>query len=155
MNPITEILQKFGIDSVDLIRSAMAAKDRNATGKTSESILWQTPTDTHLIVDAPSYIFAVETGRGPRKSSQNANLKSKLLQWVQARSITWAGKTSEQIASFLTWYINKYGTKLYREGGVKDIITPALAETRIDELSMKISDVAVGQVLKTMNPYVK
>jgi hypothetical protein len=152
--PISAILTIFGIESVELIRSNMQRNNRNATGDTSKAIQWQLTNPNRLVVDGPAYVFALETGRGPRKSTVNSGLRSKILRWLQAKNITFAGKTQEQTASFLTFYINKYGTKLWREGGTKDIITPSLNERRFEELNKELADNYINEVLKNMSPYV-
>jgi hypothetical protein len=152
--PISAILTIFGIESVELIRTNMQRNNRNATGETSQSIQWQLAKPNRLVVDGAPYIFALETGRAPRKSTVNSGLRSKILRWVQARNVTFQGKTQEQTASFITFYINKYGTKLWREGGTKDIITPTLNERRFEELNKELSDNYINEVLKNMSPYV-
>lgn len=150
MNPITEILQKFGIDSVELIRGNIQSAGQNASGETSQSLQWQTPTDTRLIVDGARYIYVLETGRRPGKMPP----VSKILSWIESKGISFEGK-AESLAWAISKKIAQQGTTLFKEGGRKDIITPALADSRFDKLTGAIAAVSVAKVLKTMEPYVE
>lgn len=80
-----------------------------------------------------AYIGAWEAGRGPAKRSgtpaEQIEFLASLAEWCKIRGFPSSSLTDEQyirIAKWLKWYINKFGTKLYRNGGRKDIITPAI-----------------------------
>jgi len=145
MGAIQDILTKFGNDTVTIIADNMRANDQVATGGTINS-LNSTATDTRLTVTGAAYIMALETGRRPRTSSQDSGLASKLEKWIVAKGIP-IRRTLEQDAKGLAWFINKNGTKLFREGGRKDVITPALNEDRIDGLLQQIGKASVKTII--------
>lgn len=83
------------------------------------------------------YTGALETGSRPaRKASQNPKLTQKIMaanlaQWMKVRGLA-TGMTDKQLklaAEHLAWYIRRYGTQLYRNGGRRDIITPGIEAT--------------------------
>lgn len=139
-NAISKILAKYGENTVSIIRGNMARAGQNATGNTSASIQSEMIGDNRVQVTAPSYVYVLETGRKPRESTKNSDLKSKILTWVKAKSIKFDGLTQEQTANSITYLINKRGTKLFRQGGRDDIITPALSDERIEKVLKEIAD---------------
>ena len=80
---------------------------------------------------APFWLSVLERGRGRRKSTTDSGLWRKMYAWMERRGMfkskTSAGKINE--AKGLTWYINKYGNKQFREGRFVDIYTQARKET--------------------------
>ena len=55
-----------------------------------------------------------------------------LKEWATVRGLTvgMTDKQAENLAKYLAWYIKRYGSKLWREGGRRDIITPAIEATQ-------------------------
>lgn len=92
-------------------------------------------------VMVPYWFPIVEHGRGPRKSGVSSDLWVKIYRWMEARnmfkSTTSKGKINE--AQSLTWYINKYGTKQFRERIYKDIYT---SETRALQVAVRANALA-------------
>ena len=72
---------------------------------------------------APLWLPVLERGRAPRKNSADHKLYTKIYDWMTKRNMfkskTEKGRINE--AKSLTWFINKYGTKMYRDGVFKDI----------------------------------
>ena len=72
---------------------------------------------------APFWLPVLERGRSPRKNSTDHKLYTKIYDWMAKRNMfkskTEKGRINE--AKSLTWFINKYGTKMYRDGVFKDI----------------------------------
>ena len=72
---------------------------------------------------APFWLPVLERGRAPRKNSADHKLYTKIYDWMAKRNMfkskTEKGRINE--AKSLTWFINKYGTKMYRDGVFKDI----------------------------------
>ena len=99
-------------------------------------------TDNRIELLGPVYIFTTETGRGPRKSSKPFYFLANLYEYMQKRNMfhskTEDGKISE--ARGLRWYINKYGTELYKKGGRKDIFSNVLTESEINKMVKAVSD---------------
>ena len=85
-----------------------------------------------ITVLVPFWFPITEKGRGPRKASQESNLWMKIYEWMERRNMfrsrTPQGKINE--AKGLTWYINKYGTRQFREKLYKDIYTTATQEVK-------------------------
>jgi hypothetical protein len=97
---------------------------------------------------APAWLSVVERGRGKRKSDQDSGLVKRIYAWMQRhnmfKSRTPKGKKSE--ARFITWYINKYGNKQFREKAFIDVYTRARAQC-VDGV-MKEYELAIGEVTK-------
>ena len=149
---VKDILRDFGLDSVKIIQSNMQRAGQNATGETSAAITSEMVGDERVQVTAPEYIYVLEDGRGPRKSSQTSDFNSKLEKWVIKRGIHLSmNKTVEQTTRSLQYLINKRGTKLYREGGRKDIITPIFAEERFEKLTKDIAEVQFNKTIKIID----
>ena len=145
-----EVLKKFGNETVDIIRKNMSTAKQNATGSTSRNIVSESSED-RVIVSGPKHIFTLETGRGPYDGGPASNLKSKIEQWMKAKGVQpRIGQTLQESARDIAWFINKEGSKLFREGGRKDIITPALSDSRINQLTEDISDVKSDKVLNVI-----
>ena len=72
---------------------------------------------------APFWLPVLERGRAPRKNSADHKLYTKIYDWMAKRNMfkskTEKGRINE--AKSLTWFINKYGTKMYRDGVFKDV----------------------------------
>lgn len=141
MAAIQDILKKFGEDTVSIIRTNLAATDTNAGGETSKS-LESVQADNRVTVSGRPFIYAVETGRGPtRRGNQGGpTLQKQILDWIK----TGKPGISENIegASWaISKFIHKNGTKLFREGGRKDIITPAISNERVDALVEDLAEV--------------
>lgn len=142
---LIQILTGYGQSVVNDIRGNLSSSGSNATGKTSTSVQYSVSEDgtkTTLFVYGRPFIFTVETGRGPRKSTRSYNLASNILEWLET-----TGKVSglsqiqkESKAKSLTWFINKFGTKLYRQGGRKDIISNVVTPTLFDKITDDVMD---------------
>jgi len=71
----------------------------------------------------PFWLPVVERGRGPRRNAKDHGLVKKIYAWMQKRNmfrtVTEKGKWNE--ARFITWYINKYGNKQFRNKVYLDV----------------------------------
>ena len=103
-------------------------------------------------VTVPYWFSITEHGRGVRKSSKNYNLDQKIYKWMKERNMfksqTAKGRINE--ARGLTWYINKYGTKQFRNKEFRDVYT---SETQ--KLVMEVNRMALTQVKKITSDLVK
>lgn len=152
MTTVSEILKRFGDDSVNIIRSNMRRAGQNATGETSASLASDViQNGERLQVSGARHIYVLEKGRSPYKGGAEANLKGKLATWMRAKGVETRGKqTIEQAAQGLAIAINKKGTKLWREGGRTDIITPIFAQDRFDKLNKDIAEVQFKKVVQAV-----
>ena len=103
-------------------------------------------------VTVPYWFSITEHGRGIRKSINNYNLEQKIYKWMQDRNMfksqTAKGRINE--ARGLTWYINKYGTKQFRNKEFRDVYT---SETQ--KLALEVNRLALTQVKKISSDLVK
>lgn len=137
-------------DCVNEIKRRSTAAGQVATGKTLRALEVRLRTEGTAIVGeiwGRPYTGALETGSRPARKrgtdSERAQMIRAMKEWCAVRGLT-AGMTDKQAENFarwLAWYIKKYGTRLYRHGGRRDIITPALEATR-DTLNTRLGEYA-------------
>jgi hypothetical protein len=137
---LVDILSQHGRSVVQDIRTNLDSTRTNATGKTSNSIQYAVTEDgtkTILWVYGRPFVFTVETGRGPRRESKDHKTVDRIREWMDARGIgTGLNEAQkEQKAKSITFLINKYGSKLHRKGGRKDIISNVVNQSLYDEIT--------------------
>ena len=97
---------------------------------------------------APYWLGVLEHGRGVRKSTVDSGLAKKIYNWMQRhdlfRSRTAEGRIAE--ARSMTWYINKYGNKQFREKAFIDIYSQA-RQRCVDEV-MKEYELSIATITK-------
>lgn len=132
-------------DAIEEIRSNSRAAGQVVTGKTLKSLYREVVPEADgytARLYGRAYFGALETGSGPaRKRGTDAELEEfqrNLEEWCRIRGFPSSGLTPEQltrVAKWLRWRLNKYGSRLYRKGGRKDIFTPAVEnfEERLTE----------------------
>jgi hypothetical protein len=138
---VIQILTTEGQRMTDEIRS----KTPKVTGKMSNSLAYevsQTPTQATLKITARPYFRVVETGRRPTPDKKpSRKMIENLKEWLQAlgkeQSLAWAIATN----------INKKGTKLWRDGGRKDIFSDVLSDRKIAKLERSLLDVIADYTL--------
>ena len=133
---LEQVLKEQGDIGVDLIKQAVAKY--SATNKTAESIE-AVNNEKRLQILGRSFIEAMETGRGPRKSSTDGGFKDSMLEWMKARGIgsDLTEKKREQLAKFLVLRINRDGDKLYKAGGNRDVYS-SVVEKIIGDLVVAV-----------------
>lgn len=134
---LTTILNEYGIIGVKAIQTVL--RPESATGKTLRSIRYDVKiknTIQTLTFYGRKFISAMETGRGPRKSSEYQGYDQSLLQWMSARGIgaELNAKKKQQLARFLAFKINKEGDALHKAGG-RELYTPV-----VEKLQKEITD---------------
>ena len=148
MQSISDIISTTLNEFIADVKYRHIQAGQRATGKSIASLektLEQKGVDYVGQVLGAAHIGTFETGRGParkgtRGSAEQAEFVSGLAEWCKIRGFTSAGLSDEQyvrIANGLRWYLNKFGTRLYRNGGRKDIITPAM-QTFADNLEKRL-----------------
>lgn len=145
MGAIQDILDKFGRDTVQIIQDNLSSTGTNASGQTSQSLRSES-TSNSVKVSGKAFIFVVETGRKPGRRPP----VSKIKQWLESGKVSFQGKI-ESVAFAISKKIGEQGSKLFREGGRHDIITPAIKQERVDELTKQIADVSFKQTLKLID----
>ena len=133
------IIQGALNDCVNDIKRRSTQAGQVASGKTLRALEVRMKVEGERIIGeiwGRPYTGALETGSRPAsKSGREIERKAMvvaLAEWMQIRGLT-NGLTDQQrktAAEHLAWYIKRYGTQLYRQGGRRDIITPAIEATK-------------------------
>lgn len=136
---IEDEIRKALDDCVNDIKRRSTQAGQVATGKTLRSLEVRVRNEGEAIIGeiwGRPYFGALETGSHPatRKgtAASRASMVQSMKEWCAIRGLTngMTDKQAENFARWLSWYIKKHGTKLYRQGGRRDIITPALEATK-------------------------
>ena len=123
----------------------------SATGKTADSIRFEISKhangDITLSILARQYFKTLETGRGPRKSSEYGQFDISLEEYLQAKGVP--QRTSKSgvkyfklgdswmSAKSLAYKINKEGDRVYKQGG-REVYSDTLAKL-VSELKRAIT----------------
>ena len=141
-----EVLEKYAPIGVEVLK--MNVSKVGATGKTSESI-HSVVEPGRLLLLARGYFAALETGRGPRQSTEYGEFDKHLEEWMSLKFESKTSKTGNKYfkiggswvnAKGLAYKINTVGDKLWRRGQgakVRDVYSEALAKY-IDELTAAV-----------------
>lgn len=135
---IEETLRRSLEDCIADIRRRHEQAGQKATGRTSAALEARLRTEGTRIIGeiwGMPYTGALETGSRParRKGTpeERRQMVQSLMEWCRIRGL--AGgmneKQTENLAKWLAWYIKRNGSALYRRGGRRDIITPAVDMT--------------------------
>jgi hypothetical protein len=143
---IQEILEDYGPIGVEVLKQAV--QKVGATGKTADSIRYEVTKDRLLLIGR-GYFDALETGRGPRESTQESGFTDDMLEWMKARGIgkDLTEKKRKQLARFLVLRANKEGDKLWKQGHgakVRDVYS-AVLDKFVEELTEKIAKETVKE----------
>ena len=137
------ILNQYGNSTVEQIRANLSSSGTNATGKTSQSLRYevsQEGTKATLKVIGKPYFAVVETGRKPTPEYKPSyEFVNNIKEWLRAR-----GK-EEKGAYAIALSINKKGTKLFRDGGRKDIYSNVVNQNLVDKISADLLNTFAGQ----------
>lgn len=129
-------------EMIELIRN-ISIKNTYGGNKISDSIMKQfviEETDLNIGIVVPFWLSVVEHGRGVRRSNADSGLWKKIYHWMEKhnlfKSTTNKGRISE--AKGVTWYINKYGNKQFRNKVYMDVYTSERKKT-VDKINEKYS----------------
>lgn len=139
MKSIATILNNYGRLGVEVLK--LDVQEVEATGKTGRSIHYEVESNEdydRLRYLAREFFSQIETGRGPRRSSQYGGFDKGLLEYMEARGMVdgLSKKQKERQAKHLAYIINKYGDRTYREGG-REVYSDSL-EKLTEELTEAI-----------------
>lgn len=138
MNSITNAIEKFLDESMEIIKTNIDQSGQNASGETKGSLRVDMLNENRGQLSGAKHIYVLETGRKPGKMPP----VQKIIDWAKIRGFENAKGAGYAISK----RIAEEGTKLYREGGRKDIITPIFEKKRMDELSKEIANVSIKEV---------
>jgi hypothetical protein len=127
-------------EMAELIRN-ISQKNTYSGNKVSDSIMRMftiEETDFNCGITVPYWLGVLERGRGPRKSNVDHGLWKRIYRWMEKhnmfKSDTAKGKENE--AKYVTFYINKYGNKQFRNHVFVDIFTEERKRT-IEKINEK------------------
>ena len=111
------------------------------TGKTRKSFSHYLVSDNRGILEGAAYVGVLERGRGSARRSGgggSSNFLDNLKEWIRVRWNDVKGEEDlERKAKFLKWYLNKFGSKNYREGKHIDIFTKSI-DNFIDRVTSRV-----------------
>lgn len=112
-------------EMAELIKN-ISQKNMYSGNKISESIMRMftiEETDFNCGIIVPYWLSVLERGRGPRRSSIDTGLWKRIYRWMESRNMFKSGTAKGKIneAKFVTYYINKYGNKQFRNKVFVDI----------------------------------
>lgn len=146
MMTIAGEIEKALTDCVNDIRRRSTQAGQVATGRTLRALEVRVRNEGAAIVGeiwGRPFTGALETGSRPARrkgtAAERKAMVADMKEWCRIRGLT-DGMTDEQaenFASWLSWYIKRYGSALYRKGGRRDIITPAVEATK-NELAERL-----------------
>lgn len=130
-------IRKALTDCVGDIKRRHVQAGQRATGRTMNALEVRMRREADAIVGeiwGMPYTGAWETGSRPARRKGTAASRESMVQnlkeWCKIRGLAVDDKQAERLAKYLAWYIKRYGSKLYRNGGRRDIITPAIEATK-------------------------
>lgn len=117
METTVKILQTYGAIGVQAVKSdidriSVSGKSRDLT---RFEVTSKNNVDTLIIFGAPY----LETGRGPRQSSETSNFLDNIDLWVQDKFPGESPVKQRQLAKFFRYRINKEGDATFKKGGRK------------------------------------
>lgn len=135
----------------------IVANYRRAGGRKQQFIELDVRTDTGTL-KAPRYITTMEEGRGPRTSSTHAGLQGLIYAWMARKGLFKSGEVNarQEEAKRMTWYINKYGTRLYqsvKSGGAKRMIYSNVLTQ--ENINLLIKDLGDKQTIEITSAIIK
>lgn len=150
-------LAKYGLMGVMALKKDV--EKVSASGKTAESIRFEIEVfdngNIRFKILGRKYFSTLETGRGPRRSSNYGEFDLHMLEYMKARGIgaDLSEKKRNQLARFLTWKINKEGDSVFKQGGrivYSETLTKFIAELK-RAITQDFKKIAVSLVLSKVN----
>lgn len=139
-------IEKALTDCVNDIRRRSTQAGQVATGRTLRALEVRVRNEGAAIIGeiwGRPFTGALETGSRPARRKGTAAARKAMVadmkEWCRIRGLTdgMTDKQAENFARWLSWYIKRYGSALYRKGGRRDIITPAVEATK-NELAERL-----------------
>ncbi len=131
----TSTLDKLGSELVSSIRDKIKSSGAYATGKTSNSLRFESRPLRFTLYGSNAFNF-IEVGRGPGGMPPIDNIK----EWIKAKGIVPSGNgTISGLAYGIAKKISKQGTDLYANNEVRDIYTNEVGEF-ITKLQQEIGE---------------
>lgn len=156
---IADEIEKALTDCVNDIKRRSTQAGQVATGRTLRALEVRVRREGVNVIGeiwGRPFTGVLETGSRPaRRKGTTASrqaMVADMKEWCRIRGLT-AGMTDKQAENFarwLSWYIKRNGSALYRKGGRRDIITPAVEATK-NELTERLGIYYEQLVTETIN----
>ena len=139
-------IEKALTDCVNDIRRRSTQAGQVATGRTLRALEVRVRNEGAAIVGeiwGRPFTGALETGSRPARrkgtAAERKAMVADMKEWCRIRGLTdgMTDRQAENFARWLSWYIKRYGSALFRKGGRRDIITPAVEATK-NELAERL-----------------
>ena len=146
MMTIAGEIEKALTDCVNDIRRRSTQAGQVATGRTLRALEVRVRNEGAAIIGeiwGRPFTGALETGSRPARrkgtAAERKAMVADMKEWCRIRGLTdgMTDRQAENFARWLSWYIKRYGSALYRKGGRRDIITPAVEATK-NELAERL-----------------
>lgn len=130
---LLKILSTFGQSATDQIRANVP----KATGKTAQSLRFEVidqGTKATLRILGKPYFMVVETGRKatPQFTKPSKSFVDSIKEWL-------AAKGGNQGAAYaIAKTIHKEGTKLWQQGGRKDVVSNVVNQSLTEQISQAV-----------------
>lgn len=132
METIYSILSDELLDLQYRIAQNIIHNGQEATGKTIESLDVKMDGAYHGTLVGRKFFSALETGRGQTMTltPSTPTLQERIYEWLLAKGITADdGKSDLSLSWAIAKKIHKQGTKLFRDGGRKDVYSNEIPQT--------------------------
>jgi hypothetical protein len=129
LNLHAEILRKRIVEE-------MAARGKNASGKTAAGLQIVVADNGFKLIDTTGNFYYVEYGSAPHKNQQgkaNTTLASIIKKWLKAKGITVQGNENS-VAYAIAMQLKRKGSKQYQNGKPAGIIKAAMSKDYTDKL---------------------
>lgn len=142
------ILNKYGKSTVSEIQENLSTSGTDASKKTSQSLRYEVITrgdKTTLQITGRPFFAVVETGRKPTPEYKpSKQFVASIREWIKA-------KGGDQGAAYaIARSIHQKGTKLWRDGGRKDIFSNVINDSLIDKISEDLLSKFADEFLKNI-----
>ncbi len=156
---IEDEIRKALDDCVNDIKRRSTQAGQVATGKTLRALEVRLRNEGAAIVGeiwGRPFTGALETGSRPARrkgtAAERKAMVADMKEWCRIRGMTdgMTDKQAENFARWLSWYTKRYGSALFRKGGRRDIITPAVEATK-EQLAERLGVYYEQLVTKTID----
>lgn len=151
MVDLLPILTQTGQSTVQRIRQNIASTGTNASGRTSQSLRFEVSTDgsiARLRVIGRPYFMAVETGIKPypQYTKPSRDFVSEIKDWLRTKG------GNQGAAYAISRSIHQKGTKLWKSGGRKDIVSNVVNSDLFTQIQQAALNEFVKAYIKAITP---
>lgn len=143
MKEIKTVVTELGEGIVSSIKSNMDSYGQGDS-RLAHSLRFEAD-EEHLTVFAADYWDYAQKGRGP--GGVPRNFESILEDWIKRHSVSFDGEERVFIQN-VKWSIVRYGTKMWRNGEVRDFVQDAV-EKNLEKFEKDISETLIEELKET------